>query len=298
MAKQTAKATAPEVEEQPQTTATPTAETVTERKPMTLAAKILAAKAKIGKISKDGSAIVEKASGKTIQYATLPQVLGAVVPVLAELGLDYVVAPVWSETAVQLMAQNMRMFSIHFVDVESGEQSEPIIYPFRMANNYEAIKGDGSTITYATRYLLGLALGLQTEEDPDNRFPERKGGNNQQQRNQQPQQPTSPTDAERRAINAYIEGVDFAKAAEEVKKLQTKYPAYDFSKMIEVASTLKKTFTEFGELVSAGLWEKAEETLTAVKMANPKSKFAVWEKKLSDAKTASATADANTTAPI
>jgi hypothetical protein len=61
--------------------------------------------------------------------------------------------------------------------------------------------------------------------------------------------------------------------------------------MIEVASTLKKTFTEFGELVSAGLWEKAEETLTAVKMANPKSKFAVWEKKLADAKTASATAD-------
>lgn len=284
MAKQTAtKATAPEVEEQPQTV-------TAERKPMTLAAKILAAKAKIGKISKDGSAIVEKASGKTIQYATLPQVLGAVVPVLAELGLDYVVAPVWSETAVQLMAQNMRMFSIHFVDVESGEQSEPIIYPFRMANNYEAIKGDGSTITYATRYLLGLALGLQTEEDPDNRFPERKGGNNQQQRNQQPQQ---PTDAERRAINAYIEGVDFAKAAEEVKKLQTKYPAYDFSKMIEVASALKKTFTEFGELVSAGLWEKAEETLTAVKMANPKSKFAVWDKKLADAKMASATADAN-----
>lgn len=286
MAKQTTKATAPEVEEQPQTVAT------AERKPMTLAAKILAAKAKIGKISKDGSAIVEKASGKTIQYATLPQVLGAVVPVLAELGLDYVVAPVWSETAVQLMAQNMRMFSIHFVDVENGEQSEPIVYPFRMANNYEAIKGDGSTITYATRYLLGLALGLQTEEDPDNRFPERKGGNNQQ-RNQQPQQPTAPTDAERRAINAYIEGVDFAKAAEEVKKLQTKYPAYDFSKMIEVASTLKKTFTEFGELVSAGLWEKAEETLTAVKMANPKSKFAVWDKKLADAKAASATADAN-----
>ena len=282
MAKQTTKTTAPEVEEQPQT--------VTERKPMTLATKILAAKAKIGKISKDGSAVVEKASGKTIQYATLPQVLSAVVPVLAELGLDYVVAPVWSETAVQLMAQNMRIFSIHFVDVESGEQSEPIVYPFRMANNYEAIKGDGSTITYATRYLLGLALGLQTEEDPDNRFPERKGGNNQQQRGNN-QQPTAPTDAERRAINAYIEGVDFAKAAEEVKKLQTKYPSYDFGKMIEVASALKKTFTEFGELVSAGLWEKAEETLTAVKMANPKSKFAVWDKKLADAKAASATAD-------
>ena len=289
--KDNAAATAPEVEEQPQTVAT------AERKPMTLSAKILAAKAKIGKISKDGSAIVEKASGKTIQYATLPQVLGAVVPVLAELRFDYVIAPVWSETAVQLMAQNMRMFSIHFVDVDNGEQSEPIIYPFRMANNYEAIKGDGSTITYATRYLLGLALGLQTEEDPDNRLPERKGSN--QPRNQQPQpQPTAPTDSERRTINAYIEGVDFNKAAEEVKKLQTKYPAYDFGKMIEFASTLKKSFTEFGELVSAGLWEKAEERLAAVKMENPKSKFAVWEKKLADAKTASATSDANTTAPF
>ena len=293
--KDNAAATAPEVEEQPQTV-------TAERKPMTLAAKILAAKAKIGKISKDGSAIVEKASGKTIQYATLPQVLGAVVPVLAELGLDYVVAPVWSETAVQLMAQNMRVFSIHFVDVESREPSEPIVYPFRMANNYEAIKGDGSTITYATRYLLGLALGLQTEEDPDSNFPERKGGNNQQQpqqrnqqpqqRNQQPQQPTAPTDAERRAINAYIEGVDFAKAAEEVKKLQTKYPKHDFGKMIEIATTLKKAFSEFCELVSAGLWEKAEEKLAAVKMENPKSKFAVWDKKLADAKSATTADDA------
>ena len=44
MAKQATKATAPEVEEQPQTVAT------AERKPMTLAAKILAAKAKIGKM--------------------------------------------------------------------------------------------------------------------------------------------------------------------------------------------------------------------------------------------------------
>jgi hypothetical protein len=193
------------------------------------------------------------------------------------------------------MAQGIRIFSIHFTDVATGEVSEPICYPFMRASNPEPIKADGSTITYATRYLLGLALGLQTEEDPDAKMQQ---SGQPQPRNQQPQQLTAPTDAERRAINAYIEGVDFAKAAEEVKKLQTKYPAYDFSKMIEVASALKKTFTEFGELVSAGLWEKAEETLTAVKMANPKSKFAVWEKKLADAKTASAKADANAPAPF
>lgn len=178
MAKQTK--TAPEVEEQ--TAATPTAETP---KTMTLAAKILMAKSKIGVIVKDGSATVDK-SGKKIQYATLSTVLGAITPVLAEIGVDYVVAPVLSELAVSLMPQNIRIFSLHFVDVESGEASEPICYPFRMATNYDPIKADGSTITYATRYLLGLAMGLQTEEDPDARF-DNNGGKKQQQA-QQPQQ--------------------------------------------------------------------------------------------------------------
>ena len=289
MAKQTAtKATAPEVEERPQTTATPTAETTPIK---TLAAKLLHIKASIGKIGKDGSSIVggKTAPAKTVKYATLPSILERIMPLLDHEGIDYTVSPVMSDAAIALMAQGIRIFSIHFTDVATGEVSEPICYPFMRASNPEPIKADGSTITYATRYLLGLALGLQTEEDPDAKMQQ---SGQSQPRNQQPQ-PTAPTDAERRAINAYIEGVDFAKAAEEVKKLQTKYPAYDFSKMIEVASTLKKTFTEFGELVSAGLWEKAEETLTAVKMANPKSKFAVWEKKLADAKTASATAGAN-----
>ena len=293
MAKQTTKATAPEVEEQPQTTATPTAETTPIK---TLAAKLLHIKASIGKIGKDGSSIVggKTAPAKTVKYATLPSILERIMPLLNDEGIDYTISPIMSDAAISLMAQGIRIFSIHFTDVATGEVSEPICYPFMRASNPEPIKADGSTITYATRYLLGLALGLQTEEDPDAKMQQ---SGQPQPRNQQPQQ-TAPTDAERRAINAYIEGVDFAKAAEEVKKLQTKYPAYDFSKMIEVASTLKKTFTEFGELVSAGLWEKAEETLTAVKMANPKSKFAVWEKKLADAKTASATADANNTAPF
>lgn len=292
MAKQTTtKATAPEVEEQPQTV-------TAERKPMTLAAKLLHIKASIGKIGKDGSSIVggKTAPAKTVKYATLPSILERIMPLLNDAGIDYTVSPVMSDAAISMMAQGIRVFSIHFTDVASGEVSEPICYPFMRASNPEPIKADGSTITYATRYLLGLALGLQTEEDPDAKMQQ---SGQPQPRNQQPQQPTAPTDAERRAINTYIEGVDFAKAAEEVKKLQTKYPAYDFSKMIEVASTLKKTFTEFGELVSAGLWEKAEETLTAVKMANPKSKFAVWDKKLADAKAASATtADANAPAPF
>lgn len=267
--KDTTAATTPEVEEQPQTVAT------AERK-LTLAAKILAAKAKIGKISKDGSAIVEKASGKTIQYATLPQVLGAVVPVLAELGLDYVVAPVWSETAVQLMAQNMRMFSIHFVDVESGEQSEPIVYPFRMANNYEAIKGDGSTITYATRYLLGLALGLQTEEDPDNRFPERKGGNNQQQRNQQPPQPAQQQQQpkKQRTFRECVNGF---------------YATYNKGDLDGARRTL--------DFVRKN-WGRAEECAAEI-AAMEKLDLTVWQPTTqSDAPQQSAPTDANTTAPF
>lgn len=291
MAKQTTKATAPEVEEQPQTTATPTAETTHIK---TLAAKLLHIKASIGKIGKDGSSIVggKTAPAKTVKYATLPSILERIMPLLNDEGIDYTISPIMSDTAISLMAQGIRIFSIHFTDVATGEVSEPICYPFMRASNPEPIKADGSTITYATRYLLGLALGLQTEEDPDAKMQQ---SGQPQPRNQQPQQ-TAPTDAERRAINAYIEGVDFAKAAEEVKKLQSKYPTYDFSKMIEIASTLKKTFAEFGELVSAGLWEKAEEKLAAVKMENPKSKFAVWDKKLADAKAASAPADANNAA--
>lgn len=274
-------------------TAAQTAAQPTEAKPkMTLAQKILSVKNAVGKVYKDGTGKVgseQKGNQKEIKYATLTNVLEKLTPALAEYGVDYVISPVWSELAVELMPQGYRFFSIHMVDVETGEVTEPIVYPFHLASNSEAIKADGSTFTYIARYLLGLVFGIQTEQDPDAQTQQQRG-------NQQPQQ-TAPTDAERRAINAYIEGVDFAKAAEEVKKLQTKYPAYDFSKMIEVASALKKTFTEFGELVSAGLWEKAEETLTAVKMANPKSKFAVWDKKLADAKAAS-TADANAPAPF
>ena len=210
MAKQTtAKATAPEVEEQPQTTATPTAETTPIK---TLAAKLLHIKASIGKIGKDGSSIVggKTAPAKTVKYATLPSILERIMPLLDHEGIDYTVSPVMSDAAISMMAQGIRIFSIHFTDVATGEVSEPICYPFMRASNPEPIKADGSTITYATRYLLGLALGLQTEEDPDAKMQQ---SGQPQPRNQQPQQPTSPTDAERRAINAYIEGVDFAKAA-------------------------------------------------------------------------------------
>lgn len=162
-------------------TAAPTApQTESAPKAMTLAAKILSVKNEVGKIAKDGTGIVgseTKGNKKEIKYATLSTILEKVTPVLFKYNVDYVIAPIWSELAVQLLAQGFRLFGIHFIDTESGETSEPIIYPFRLASNPEPIKADGSTITYVTRYLLGIALGLQTEVDPD-----------QQQRIQQPQQ--------------------------------------------------------------------------------------------------------------
>lgn len=190
MAKKTATAevqTAAQSEPQAQTVAQPT-----EAKPkMTLNQKILAVKNAVGKVYKDGTGKVgseQKGNQKEIKYATLTNVLEKLTPALAEYGVDYVVSPVWSELAVQLMPQGFRFFSIHMVDVETGEVTDPIIYPFRLASNPEAIKADGSTFTYVTRYLLGLAFGIQTEQDPDAKEqPQQRG--NQQQRGQQPPQP-------------------------------------------------------------------------------------------------------------
>lgn len=185
MAKKTATA-----EVQPEPQAQTAAQPTEAKTKMTLAQKILSVKNAVGKVYKDGTGKVgseQKGNQKEIKYATLTNVLEKLTPALAEYGVDYVIAPVWSELAVQLMPQGYRFFSIHMVDVETGETTEPIIYPFRLASNPEAIKADGSTFTYIARYLLGLVFGIQTEQDPDAKEqPQQRG--NQQQRGQQPQQ--------------------------------------------------------------------------------------------------------------
>lgn len=142
---------------------------VTKSEVASIEAKILSVKTKIGKITKDGSAIVSK-QGKTVPYATLTNILEKIIPILKEEKLDYIITCVINEQTLPLIASNIRVFSLQFVDVETNEVSTPIMYPFHVANNVELIKADGSTITYATRYLLGLALGLQTEVDPDAKF--------------------------------------------------------------------------------------------------------------------------------
>lgn len=142
---------------------------VTKSEVQSIEAKILSVKSKIGKITKDGSSVVSK-QGKTVQYATLTTILERIIPILKDEKLDYIITCVINEQTLPLIASNIRVFSLQFVDVETNEVSTPIMYPFHVANNVELIKADGSTITYATRYLLGLALGLQTEVDPDAKF--------------------------------------------------------------------------------------------------------------------------------
>lgn len=142
---------------------------VTKSEVQSIEAKILSVKSKIGKITKDGSSVVSK-QGKTVQYATLTNILEKIIPILKDEKLDYVITCVINEQTLPLIPSNIRVFSLQFVDVETNEVSTPIMYPFHVANNVEMIKADGSTITYATRYLLGLALGLQTEVDPDAKF--------------------------------------------------------------------------------------------------------------------------------
>lgn len=141
-----------------------------------LAAKILAVKNAVGVIAQDSDAVV--GGGKKINYASLTAILKALTPILAANHLDYEVTAILNAETIPLLAQNIRVFRLCFIDTDTNEVSENICYPFRLANNPEAIKSDGSTITYAQRYLLGLAFGLQTELDPDANFDNKGNGDN------------------------------------------------------------------------------------------------------------------------
>lgn len=142
--------------------------------PATLAAKILAVKCGVGAIGKDGTSQVggKMAAAKVIKYASLPNILAAIKPLMDANHLDYEITCLLNQDTIPLLAQGIRVFSLIFVDTDSNEVSENFCYPFRLAVNPEPIKADGGTITYAQRYLLGMALGLQIEEDPDARVNE------------------------------------------------------------------------------------------------------------------------------
>lgn len=169
--------------------------------PTTLAAKILAVKCGVGAIGKDGTSQVggKMAAAKVIKYASLPNILAAIKPLMDANHLDYEITCLLNQDTIPLLAQGIRVFSLIFVDTDSNEVSENFCYPFRLAVNPEPIKADGGTITYAQRYLLGMALGLQIEEDPDARVNEPT----QQPAQQQPKQDTPKYPFETLAQNFY-----------------------------------------------------------------------------------------------
>lgn len=166
--------------------------------PSTLTAKILAVKCGVGAIGKDGTSQVggKQTAAKTIKYASLPNILAAIKPLMDANHLDYEITCLLNQDTIPLLAQGYRVFSLVFVDTDSNEVSETFCYPFRLAVNPEPIKADGGTITYAQRYLLGMALGLQIEEDPDARVNEPT---------QQPQQPASAPTQQPKKIYTFEE---------------------------------------------------------------------------------------------
>lgn len=169
--------------------------------PATLAAKILAVKCGVGAIGKDGTSQVggKMAAAKVIKYASLPNILAAIKPLMDANHLDYEITCLLNQDTIPLLAQGIRVFSLIFVDTDSNEVSENFCYPFRLAVNPEPIKADGGTITYAQRYLLGMALGLQIEEDPDARVNEPT----QQTTAQPTQQPAPKYTFEQVSANIY-----------------------------------------------------------------------------------------------
>lgn len=167
--------------------------------PATLAAKILAVKCGVGAIGKDGTSQVggKQTAAKTIRYASLPNILAAIKPLMDANHLDYEITCLLNQDTIPLLAQGIRVFSLVFVDTDSNEVSETFCYPFRLAVNPEPIKADGGTITYAQRYLLGMALGLQIEEDPDAKVNDAP--------TQQPQQPASAPTQQPKKIYTFEE---------------------------------------------------------------------------------------------
>lgn len=167
--------------------------------PTTLAAKILAVKCGVGAIGKDGTSQVggKQTAAKTIRYASLPNILAAIKPLMDANHLDYEITCLLNQDTIPLLAQGIRVFSLVFVDIDSNEVSEAFCYPFRLAVNPEPIKADGGTITYAQRYLLGMALGLQIEEDPDAKVNDAP--------TQQPQQPASAPTQQPKKIYTFEE---------------------------------------------------------------------------------------------
>jgi hypothetical protein len=112
-----------------------------------LNAKMLMFQKNIGVIKKDGKNPHFKST-----YATLPQILSEVKPILTELGL-VLLQPIEGSTAKTII-----------IDSETGEE---IVASMELPTNLNA-QQMGSCITYYRRYLLAGLLSLEIEDDDAN----------------------------------------------------------------------------------------------------------------------------------
>jgi hypothetical protein len=114
--------------------------------------KLLVFQQKIETIKKDGkNAFFKKPDGKASTYATLPNILAAVKPILSELGL--------------VITQPCDQGVIYTVitDSETGESNSSSL-PLPTGLNAQQM---GSAITYFRRYTLCSLLSLEIDEDDD-----------------------------------------------------------------------------------------------------------------------------------
>lgn len=118
----------------------------------TIHTKLLKFQSSIEAIKKDGkNSFFKKPNGKESTYATLPNILSEVKPILSELKL-VITQPIINGEVLTIIT-----------DAETGEKAESgILIPNGL--NAQQI---GSAITYFRRYTLSSLLSLEIDEDDD-----------------------------------------------------------------------------------------------------------------------------------
>lgn len=125
----------------------------------TLAQKLLEFQNNIEVIKKDGkNEFFKKANGKASSYATLPNILSEVKPILNALKI-LVTQPIINNEVLTVL-----------IDTESGDQVQSgVLIP-----NGLSAQQAGSAITYFRRYTLSSLLALEIDEDDDGNLASKK----------------------------------------------------------------------------------------------------------------------------
>lgn len=136
-----------------------------------LSKKLLVIQNCIEKIKKDGTNdFFRKPNGKASTYATLPNILSQVKPLLSEQSIIIIQPIVDGKVITKLL------------DTESGESISSEI-TIQSGLNAQQV---GSAITYYRRYTLSSLLALEIDEDDDGNVA--RGNTNKPQPKQSPQQ--------------------------------------------------------------------------------------------------------------